>query len=161
MRWKQRTNGHLSTAQDILRKSTDFLRRVTAPKDGVGGVTLSDGCLHCRCFPHEDCIWWVSSGHGKKQCNWWGAACGGQYDWRAPNRLQIIQDSADPREAKVFRAHTVPEGMCDNLTNSLKLLTHQQKDGDTPVGKVVTGLWKRTSQQCSGRAQEVHCGGQL
>ena len=48
-------------------------------------------------------------GHGdgnhskkNKQCNWWCAACGGQYVWRAPNRLLAIQDSVfDPRESKV------------------------------------------------------------
>ena len=34
-----------------------------------------------------------STGHGdgknrkKKHCNWWCAACGGHYEWRAPNRF--------------------------------------------------------------------------
>ena len=46
-------------------------------------------------------IWWVSSKHERKQCNWLWAACGGQYDWRNPNRVFIMQDSADRREAKV------------------------------------------------------------
>ena len=55
--------GCLSIAQDILRKSTDLLRRIIAPSDGVKGVTLSCVCPHCRCFPIEDYIW-----YGKKQC---------------------------------------------------------------------------------------------
>ena len=43
----------LSIAQDILRKSMDF----SAPIDGVGGVTLSDVCPRCHCFPLEDYMW--------------------------------------------------------------------------------------------------------
>ena len=35
---------------EILRKSTDFLRRVIAPVDGMGGVTLSCVCPHCNSF---------------------------------------------------------------------------------------------------------------
>ena len=58
----------------------------------------------------------------------------------------VIQDSADLREANVFRAHAAPQGMCDNLINALKLLTIQQKDGDSPVGKIVTGLLEKSRQ---------------
>ena len=69
-------------------------------------------------------------------------------------RVFVMQDSTDHREAKVFRAHTAPQGTCDNLINALKLLTNQQNDGDSPVGKIVSclqensrsrmmdGLWK-------------------
>ena len=70
----------LSIGQEILKKSTDFLRRIIAPVDGMGGATLSYVCPHCNWFPLEDYIWWVSSGHRKKQCSRWFAACGGQYD---------------------------------------------------------------------------------
>ena len=107
----------LSIAQDILRKSKALLRRSVAPNDGVGGVTLSYVCPLCHCFPLEDYIWWVSSGHGDgkekktKQRNWWCAACGGQYDWRAPNRVLVVPDSAGPREAKVFRARNATRNM--------------------------------------------------
>ena len=34
------------------------------------------------------------------------------------------------------------KGMCDNLSNALKLLANQQKDGDSPVKMVVQGLLK-------------------
>ena len=67
--------GRLSIAQDILRKSTNFLRRIIAPASGVGGVTLSCVCPHCNCFPLEGYIWWVSSEHSDgnnrkmKQCS--------------------------------------------------------------------------------------------
>ena len=59
--------GRLSIVQDILRQSTDFIRRTIAPVSGVGGVTLSHVCPHCSCFPLEDYIWWVSTGHGDPQ----------------------------------------------------------------------------------------------
>ena len=66
-----------SITQDILHKSTDFLRKIIAPSDGVRGVTLSYVCPHCHCFPLGDCIWRISSGHGdgnkKKKGN---ATCG-------------------------------------------------------------------------------------
>ena len=65
-----------------------------------------------------------------KQCNWWCAACGGQCDWKNPNRVLVIQDNT---EAKVFQAHTPPQEMCEHLVIALKLLTNQQKDGDGPV----------------------------
>ena len=49
----------------------------------------------------------------KKPCSWWCAACGGQYDWMAPNTMLVIQDSTDPPEATFFRAHAVSQGTCD------------------------------------------------
>ena len=33
-------------------------------------------------------------------------------------------------QAKVFKAHAVPQGLCVNLINALKLLANQQEDGD-------------------------------
>ena len=57
-----------------------------------------------------------------------------------PNRVLVIRDSTDPRKAKVFRAHAAPQGMCDNLINSLKLLTNQQKDGASPVDNLAARL---------------------
>ena len=116
---EQEDEGRLSIAQDILRKSTDFLRRVIAPVDEMEGVTLSFVCPHCHCFP--------------EMCNWWCAACGGQCDWKAPNRVLVIQDGMNRRNAKAFRAHAAPQGICDNLINVLKLLANQQKDGDNLV----------------------------
>ena len=67
--------------------------------------------LNCNCVQLEDYIWWILSGHGKRQCS-------GQYDWKAPNRILVVQDSMNRREAKVFRAHAAPQGMCGNLINA-------------------------------------------
>ena len=46
-------------------------------------------------------------------------------------------------EAKVFKAHAAPFGLCDNLINALKLLANQQKDGDSPIRSIVTGVHHR------------------
>ena len=83
--------------QYILRKNTDFLKRIIVPVEGQGGVgsLLSCVCPHCHRFPLEDFIWCVSSGRGKKQCNWCCAACGGQYNCKAPNGVMVAQDSTD------------------------------------------------------------------
>ena len=56
--------GRLGIVQEILRKSTDFLRRIIAAVDGMAGVTLSYVCPHCNSFRLEDYMWWVSSGYG-------------------------------------------------------------------------------------------------
>ena len=50
-----------SIVQDILRKRTDFLRRIIVPVEGQEGVTLSYVCPHCHRLRLEDYIWWVSS----------------------------------------------------------------------------------------------------
>ena len=67
-------DGRQSIAQQILQESTDLLRRIIVPVEGQGEVTLTHVCPHRHRYPLEDYIWWVSSGHGKKQCNWWCAA---------------------------------------------------------------------------------------
>ena len=91
----------------------------------------------------EDHIWWVSSGHGKKQWSWWCAACESQYDDKNSNRVLFFQVSKDRTQAKVFRAHAPQQGMCENLVNGLTLLANQQKYGDSPVKMVVQGLQER------------------
>ena len=66
----------------------------------------------------------------KRHCSWWCAVCGGKYEWRAPNRIPVVQlGTHEEEEAIVFRAHAVPQGLCGNLINALKLLANQQRDG--------------------------------
>ena len=55
-----------SIAQQVLRKSTDFLERIIVPVEGQGGVTLSYVCLHCHLYPTGTA---TASRRGKKQCN--------------------------------------------------------------------------------------------
>ena len=99
--------------------------------------TTSDGC-------HRGAA--TSTKKNEKHCHWWCAACGGQYDWRAPNRVFVVQDSTDPREAKVIRTHSASQRTCDNLINALKLLRNQQKDGGSPVENLVANLIGEESQ---------------
>ena len=125
-------------SEHALRRM-NFPRRIVAPHDGVGGVILSHVCLPLS-LPSRlrTALGWVFSGHGTKRPEWWCAACG-QYDWKALNRVLVMQDSTDHREATVFRAHAAPHGVCDNLINA-----------DSPVKMVVQSprwitkrLWKR------------------
>ena len=41
-------------------------------------------------------------------------------------------------------AHAVPLGLCDNLINALKLLANQQKNCDSPIQSIATGLHERS-----------------
>ena len=90
---------------------------------------------NCNSFPLEDYMWWGSAGN-----------CGEKCEWRAPNKLLVVQTSASASQAKVFKAHAVPQGLCENLINALKLLADQQKDGDSPIQSFVTGLCERSSK---------------
>ena len=100
---RQEDDQRKSIVQNVKQKGTDFLRRIIVPVEGQGGVMLSYVCPHCHRLPLEGYIWWVSMVHGdgsknkKKQCDWWCAACGGQDNWRAPNRVLVMQDSAGQR----------------------------------------------------------------
>ena len=131
--------GRLGIEREILRKRADFLRRIIAPVGGIGGVTLSFVCPHCNSFLLKDFIWWVST--AKKHCSWWCAICGERYEWRAPNMILVVQLGTNEDEAKVFGAHAVPQGLCENLINALKLMANQQKDGDSPI-QTLLWAWK-------------------
>ena len=50
----------MSTAQGIMLRSTDCLRRIIAPVGGQGGVTMPYLFPNCNIFPLEDYVWWVS-----------------------------------------------------------------------------------------------------
>ena len=67
-----------------------------------------------------------------------------KYDWRQPNRLLVVQTGESFEQAKVFKAHAVPQGLCGNLINALKLLANQQEDGDGFPQNIVTNLGKES-----------------
>ena len=59
----------------------------------------------------------------------------------------LVEQTGDSAsQAKVFTAHAVPQGVCvcENLINTPKLLANQQKDGDSPIQRIVTGLIERS-----------------
>ena len=63
-----------------------------------------------------------------------------KYDWKQPNRLLVVQTGESVNQAKVFKAHTVPQGLCGKLINVLKLLANQKEDGDGLIQNIVTNL---------------------
>ena len=52
----------------------------------------------------------------------------------------MLQTGESGNQAKVFRAHAVPQGFCGNLINALKLLANQQEDGYGLIQNIVTSL---------------------
>ena len=53
----------------------------------------------------------------------------------------MVQTGKSVNQAKVFKAaHAVPQGLCGNLINALKLLANQQEDGDGLLQNIVTNL---------------------
>ena len=128
----------LSTVQKIMFKSTDCLRRIIEPVGGQGGVTMSYLCPNCNSSPLEDYVWWVSA--GKKHTSWWCAICekstaGGNRTGFWSYKLGKVLSSA-----KVFKARAVPQGLCGNLINALKLLANKKEDGDGLIQNIVTNL---------------------
>ena len=57
----------------------------------------------------------------------------------------MVQFGVNANEAKVYKAHATPLGLCDNLINAFKLLANQRKDGDSLH---------------DGRAKKIHPSGQ-
>ena len=101
-------------------------------------------CPNCNSFLLEDYVWLVTAGSTTKWCY---AICGEKYDWRQPNSLLVVQTGESFEQGKVFKAHAVPQGVCANLINVLKLLANQQEDGDSPLQNSVTNFGKG-SRKC-------------
>ena len=115
---------------------------------------MSHLCPHCNSFPMEDYVWWVS---GRKLRNhWWCAIWGEKYDWKQPNRLLVVQTGESVNQAKVFRAHAVPQGFWRNLINALKLLANQQEDGDGFTQNIVTNLGEGSRKGPHEWAERLH-----
>ena len=126
-------------AKNMLR-STDYLRRIIAPAGGQGGVTMSYLRPHCNSFLLEDHVWWVSA--GKKHTSWWCAICGEKHDWRAPNRLLVVQPGKSANQAKrsskrmrYSRAHVKTGSMRSNCWRSNKRM-------------VISSLSPQDARQC-------------
>ena len=95
------------------------------------GVTMSYLCLNCNSSLLEDYVWWVSA--GKKYTSWWCAICGEKYDWKQPNRLLVVQTGESVEQAKVFKAHAVPQGLCANLINAFEIAGEPTRRWRSPL----------------------------
>ena len=65
---------------------------------------FSPGGLHVVAFSGEEALQLVVRNLWRK------------YDWRAPNRLLVVQTGVSASQAKVFKAHAVSQGVCENLS---------------------------------------------
>ena len=63
------------------------------------------------------------------------------------NRILEVQLGTNEDEIKVFSAHAIPQGLCENLSNALKLLANQQKYGDIPVQNIIMGLKEKCRER--------------
>ena len=70
--------------------------------------------------------------------------CGGQHNRKDPNRVSVIQDSTNPSEAKVFRAHAPPQGPCENLMCAFKLLANLQARGSNLLDAIFQVLQEQS-----------------
>ena len=70
--------------------------------------------------------------------------CTEKYDWKQPNRVLVVQTGESVDQAKVFKAHAVPQGLCANLIHALELLENQQEDGDGLLQNIVIKLGRRS-----------------
>ena len=130
--------GRLGIVWEILRKSTDFLRRVIAPVGGSGGVTLYTSA-RIASFPVADGFWWVSN--GKKHCSW--CVCN---LWRKKwmeNSQQGI--GTEKRWSEGFQS------TCDPARTSLEIDQCAQAAGKTagrwwqPASKTLLWAWKENA----------------
>ena len=80
----------------------------------------------------------------EKQCNW--VVCGVRrpVQLEGPNGVLVIQDRADPSDAKVFRAHALPQGVCENVVCAMKLLANLRTGGDNLVDTMFEGLQQQS-----------------
>ena len=57
-------------------------------------------------------------------------------------------------QAKVFKAYAVPQGLCANLVDAVKLLANQQEDGDGLLQNIVKNLGKESRRGLTGGLRE-------
>ena len=136
--------GRLGIVRENLRKSTDFLRanlcagRWNERSHFVVCLPalqeFSSGGLYLVGFDGEEARQQVVCKSVES------------YEWRAPNRILVVQLGTNDDEAKASRAHVVPQGLCENLTNTLKLLANQ-KDGDRPIQNIIMGLQEKCRER--------------
>ena len=67
----------------------------------------------------------------------------------------MVQTGESVNQAKVFRAHGVPQGFCGNLVNALKLLANQQEDGDGLMQNIVTNIGEESRKGLTEELREV------
>ena len=76
--------------------------------------------------------------------------------WRQIRMESAQQDTGcaalgtNANEAKVFKAHAAPQGLCETLINAPKLLANQQTGADSPIQSIVTGQHESRKESWTG-----------
>ena len=83
-----------------------------------------------------------------------------KYDWKQLDRLLVVQTGEGVNQAKVFKVRAVPQGLCGNLINALKLLTNQEEDGDGLIQNIVTNLCEGSRKGLREGLRKNHTSGQ-
>ena len=78
---------------------------------------------------------------------WRCAVCVGKFEWRAPNRILVVQLGTSAKEAKVFGAHAA-------LLVPPKLLANQQTEGAD--SEYCNRLARKKQKRNHGRAEKLH-----
>ena len=86
------------------------------------GITLTCVFPHCHRFPEEDYIWWVTHGHGDSGKNEEALCVVVCCVWRS-----VQLESTQPQERLGPQRGEGPQGSCDCLFNTFKLLTNFKK----------------------------------
>ena len=107
---------------------------------------------HRNNFSLEDYAWWVSGEKGRH--NWWCAIYREKYDWKQRDGLLVVRTCESVDQAKVFRAHAVPQSLYGNLISALKLLANQQEDADGLIQNIVTNLCEESRKGLTNGLRE-------
>ena len=67
----------------------------------------------------------------------------------------MVQAGESVNQAKVFKAYAVPQGLCGNLINALKLLANQQEDGDGLIQNIVTNFCEGSRKGLTKGLREI------
>ena len=103
----------MSIVPEIMLRSTDYLRRNIAPVGGEGGVTVSYLCPNCKKFPSGRLrvvgLCWKEA-HKVVVRNLWRKV-------RLEGTTQAVGRAhwRSFEQAKVFKAHAVPQRLCAKL----------------------------------------------
>ena len=90
-----------------------------------------------------------------KNTTWWCATCGEKYDSKQPNTLLVVQTGDGIEQAKVFKAHAVPQGPVCKVDQCVE---NQQEDG--LLQNIVTDLGKGAEKVSRTAFAGLHEGGQ-
>ena len=131
----------LSNVQGIILKSIDFLRRIIAPKkkrtkrcpDVVSLPKLQQ-------FSLENYLLRVSAGKNTAAAGA-RAIFGENSNRKASNSLLVVQTGDSASQAKMLKAHAVPQGLCENFINELILFANSWNNGDNEVQSIVAGFF--------------------